>query len=76
VFPDDPKAHAVAFEVRVYELEAGPFEVDTKKKDFYFEINGEAISQVLFKDERLSMDGTTLVMTHWDSEKPMRYEKE
>jgi hypothetical protein len=76
VFPDEPKAHAVAFEVRVYQVEAGPLEIDPTKKDFYFEINGDAVTQVLFKDERLAIDGTTLVMRHWDSDKPMRYEKE
>lgn len=77
VFPDAPKAHAVAFEVRVYQLEAGPFEIDAKKdKDFYFEINGDTITQVLFKDERLAVEGNTLVMLHWDPDKPMRYEKQ
>src|SRR5271169_4197038 len=67
VFPDDPKAHAVAFEVPVYQIATKPFEIDTTKKDFYYEINGEAITQVLFKDERLAIDGTTLMMTHWDA---------
>jgi len=76
VFPDAPKAHAVAFEVRVYELEAGPFEIDHANKDFYFEINGDAIQQVLFKNERLTIEGNGLVMTHWKSGPPMRYEKE
>jgi hypothetical protein len=75
-FPDDPKAHAVAFEVRVYQVATQPFEIDIKNKDFYYEINGEAITQVFFKDERLAIDGTTLVMKHGDPDKPMRYEKE
>ncbi|MGA2369449.1 MAG: hypothetical protein ACLPPV_21660 [Candidatus Korobacteraceae bacterium] len=76
VFPDDPKAHAVAFEVPVYEVQAGPYEIDPTKKDFYFEINGDAITQVFFKDERLAIDGTTLVMKHGDPKDPMRYVKE
>jgi hypothetical protein len=76
VFPDDPKAHAVAFEVPVYQVATQPFEIDTKNKDFYYKINGEAITQVFFKDERLAIDGTTLVMKHGDPDKPMRYEKE
>jgi hypothetical protein len=76
VFPDAPKAHAVAFEVRVYELDAGPFEIDPKNKDFYFEINGDAIQQVRFKDERLAIDGKALIMTHGDPGKPMRYQKQ
>lgn len=76
VFPDDPKARAVAFEVPVYQIATKPYEIDPKNKDFYFEINGDAITQVLFKDERLAIDGTTLVMKHWDPKEPMRYAKE
>ena len=76
VFPDPPKAHAVAFEVRVYSLEAGPFEINPSNKDFYFEINGDAIQQVLFKDERLAIEGKGLVMTYWKEGPPMHYEKE
>jgi hypothetical protein len=76
VFPDAPKAHAVAFEVRVYALEAGPFEISPSNKDFYFEINGDAIQQVLFKNEHLPIDGNALVMTYWKGGPPMRYEKE
>ena len=75
-FPDDPKAHAVAFEVRVYELQTKPFEIDPKNnKDFYYEINGEAITQVLFKDEKLTMDGTSLIMKR-DAQHPMKYDRE
>lgn len=77
VFPDEPKAHAVAFEVRVYELEAGPFEIDaSSNKDFYFEINGDTITQVLFESEKLPLNDGALMMTHWGAEKPMRYEKQ
>jgi hypothetical protein len=75
VFPDDPKAHAVAFEVRVYELQTKPFEIDPKNKDFYYEINGEAITQVLFKDEKLAIDGTSLIMKR-DPDHPMKYDRE
>jgi hypothetical protein len=76
VFPDAAKAHAVSFEVLVYSLEAGPFEIDSAHKDFYFAINGDAISQVLFKDEHLAIDGASLIMKHWGEDHPMRYEKE
>jgi hypothetical protein len=76
VFPDAPKAHAVFFEVRVYQLEAGPFEIDPKNKDFFFEINGQTITQVFFKDERLAIDKEGLVMMHWDPDKPMHYVKQ
>jgi hypothetical protein len=76
VFPDIANARAVAFEVRVYAIEAGPFEINPSHKDFYFEINGDAITQVLFKEERLAIDGKDLVMRYWDKQAPIRYEKQ
>lgn len=76
VFPDVANARAVSFEVRVYSIEAGPFKIDPSHKDFYFEINGDAISQVLFKDERLAIDGKDLVMKYWNEEQPIRYERQ
>jgi hypothetical protein len=76
VFPDVPNAHAVTFEVRVYSVEAGPFKIDPSNRDFYFEINGDAIQQVLFKDEPLAIEGKALMMTHWKEGPPMRYQKE
>lgn len=76
VFPDIASAHAVTFEVRVYSVEAGPFKIDPTNKDFYFEINGDAIQQVLFKNEHLAVEGRSLVMTHWKDGPPMRYVKE
>ena len=62
--------------MRVYELQAGPFDINPAHKDIYFEINGDAIQQVIFTDEPLTIDGTSLVMTHWGADRPMRYEKQ
>jgi hypothetical protein len=76
VFPDVANARAVSFEVRVYSIEAGPFKIDPSHKDFYFEINGDAISQVLFKDEQLAIDGKDLVMKYWNEEQPIRYKRQ
>ncbi len=76
VFPDAKGARAVSFEVRVYSVEAGPFEGSASDRDFYFEINGDAITQVLFKNERLAIEDKGLVMKHWNEDKPMHYEKE
>jgi hypothetical protein len=75
VFPDVANVRTVAFEVRVYGIEAGPFKVNPSHKDFYFEVNGDAITQVLFKEERLAIDGKDLVMP-WDRQAPIRYEKQ
>jgi hypothetical protein len=76
VFPDEADARAVAFEVRVYSIKAGPFNINPSHHDFYFEINGDAIGQVQFKDERLAIDGRDLVMKYWNAEQPIRYEKQ
>jgi hypothetical protein len=76
VFPDVANARAVAFEVPVYSIKAGPFEIKPSDNDFYFEINGDAITVVLFKDEELAIDGKDLVLKYWNQEQPMRYEKQ
>jgi hypothetical protein len=76
VLPDVADARAVSFEIRVYDVHAGPFEINPSHKDVYFEINGDAIQQVLFADERLEIDGTTLLMKHWGEDRPMHYEKQ
>ena len=76
VFQDVDKPRAVSFEVRVYDVEAGPFDINPSHKDIYFEINGDAIQQVIFADEALEIDGTTLVMKHWGADRLMRYEKQ
>ncbi len=75
-FPDAKGARTVWFEVRVYTVQAGPFDGSASERDFYFEINGEAITQVLFKNERLKIEEKGLVMTHGDADHPMHYEKE
>jgi hypothetical protein len=74
-FPGVAHARTVTFEVPVYSIKAGPFEIKPSDNDFYFEINGDAITQVLFKDEELAIDGKDLVMKYWN-EQPMRYEKQ
>ena len=76
VFPDVANARTVTFEVPVYSITAGPFEIRPPNHDFYFEINGDAITQVFFKDEELAIDGKDLVMKYWSHEQPMRYEKQ
>lgn len=76
LFPDVANARTVTFEVPVYSIKAGPFEIKPSDSDFYFEINGDAITGVLFKDEELTIDGKDLVMKYWNAEQPMRYEKQ
>jgi hypothetical protein len=62
--------------VRVYSLQAGPYDVNPDHRDFYFEINGDTITQVFFKDEPLAIEGKALIMKHGGSPQPMRYVKE
>jgi hypothetical protein len=76
LFPDAANARTVTFEVPVYSIKTGPFEIKPSDSDFYFEINGDAITAVLFKDEELTIDGKDLVMKYWNAEQPMRYEKQ
>jgi hypothetical protein len=76
VFPDVSNARAVSFEVQVYDIKSGPFEINPSHHGFYFEINGDAISQVLFKDELLAIEEKDLMMKYWNEEHPIRYEKQ
>jgi hypothetical protein len=76
LFPEVADVRAVGFDVPVYSIEAGPFPIKAGDHDFYFEINGDAITQVLFNDEELTVDGKDLVMTFWSPAQPMRYQKQ
>jgi hypothetical protein len=76
IFPEARSARSVVLSVPVYSLKWGPFDVNPAHNDFYFEINGEAITQVRFKDERLKIDGKTLDLRFWDRDKPMLYERQ
>jgi hypothetical protein len=76
VFPDALKAHGIAFEVPVYQVATAPYPIDDAHKDYYYEINGDNITQIFFKDEPLAIQGNNLIMIHWGSDHPMRYEKD
>ncbi|MGA2182466.1 MAG: hypothetical protein ABSH47_05500 [Bryobacteraceae bacterium] len=75
-FPDKTGARSAFLRIAVYQVQAGPFALNPAHNDFYFEINGDAITRVPFKDERLAIDGAALVMTHYGADHPMRYEKQ
>ncbi len=74
-FPKESPAKSVAFEIRVYELKSDPITVNSAHSEFVFEINGEAITTLTFKDEKLTVSGKALIMRHWP-DREMRYEKE
>jgi len=75
-FPDATEPLSVSFQIRVYSLQTEPFEVSSAHHDFYFEINGDAIMQVRFEDERLAIDGKDLMLRYWDKDNPMHYERQ
>ncbi|MDP8983123.1 MAG: hypothetical protein M3O35_21320 [Acidobacteriota bacterium] len=76
IFPQAGPARAVVFRVPVYSLVWGPFDLNPAHNEFHFEVNGEAITQVRFKDERLKIIGKNLEMLFWDKNKPMLYQKQ
>jgi hypothetical protein len=76
VFRNAQHPSAVSFRVAVYDLQAGPFEVEPGHNEFYFEIDGNAITRVHFEEERLAIEGTGLILRYWDKDHPMRYEKQ
>jgi len=67
---------SVAFRIPVYQFESQPFALDPAHNEFRFEIDGRAITQVRFNNEKLAIDGNALVMRHWDAGPPMRYVKQ
>ncbi len=73
-FPKTSPAESATFGIRVYEFRSEPLKINPAHNEFTFEINGEAITQVIFKDERLDSKGGALVMHHWP-DREMRYTK-
>jgi hypothetical protein len=75
-FTPEKPPRAVAFRIDVYNLEAGPFELNPAHQDFYFEVNGDEITRVHFENERLAIDGKDLLMRYWNKDEPMRYARQ
>jgi hypothetical protein len=76
MFEKSPGIRGVEFAVRVYSFESGMLEVNGAHNDFTFEIDGRAITQVRFQDERLRVDNTALIMRNWGGgDREMRYAK-
>jgi hypothetical protein len=74
-FGEAQQPREALFAVRVYGLEAGPFPLNPAHNEFYFEINGEVITQTSFKNERLKIEGKALLL-HRGNDAPMRYERQ
>ena len=76
MFPEPGAAKSIMLRVPVYHVEAGPYPLEPAHNDYVFEINGEAITQVRFKDERLKINGKDLELRYWDPDRAMRYERQ
>lgn len=76
LFPRSGQVREVRFSVPVYGLEAGPFRLDPAQNEYHFEINGESITTVRFKEEKLLIDGKDLLLRYWGGDRPMRYERQ
>jgi hypothetical protein len=75
VFPGVRAARSLKLHVPVYEVDGGPFELDPSNNEFTIEINGGAITQVRFKDERLKVSGDSLEMRFWNKDRVMIYRR-
>jgi hypothetical protein len=76
VFPKKGAPMSAAFRIRGYHLETELYELNPAHDDFTFEINGEAITELRFTDERLTIKGKTLIMHYWGPDQEMHYVKE
>ena len=76
VFPTTNAVRRAAFTVRVYHLETEPYDLNPAHDDFVFEIDGQAITELRFMDERMTVNGKTLTMFYWGPDREMNYVKE
>jgi hypothetical protein len=75
VFPKKDAPLSAAFRIRVYQLETELYELNRAHDDFTFEINGPAITELHFNDERLTVKGNMLVWFYWGPDQEMHYVK-
>jgi hypothetical protein len=61
------------FRIRVYQFESEPLALNPAHNTFHFEIDGREITKVRFRNEKLTVDGTALILRFADPEHPMRY---
>jgi len=68
---------SVVFRVRVYQFESEPIPLAKDHNEFHFEINGDVITEVRFRGERLAAAGAgkVLMLRYW-GEPPMKYSKQ
>lgn len=67
-FPALKGAREARLQLRVY--------LNPAHNDFYFEINGKAVTEYRFEDERLRVNNDILELRMADSDRPGRYKKQ
>jgi len=77
VFPGAATPMSIMLFVRAYGAQGGPFPVNAAHNAFFFEVNGEAITRVPFRNERLKINGSTLEMRfwNWNKKEAMNYQR-
>ena len=67
---------SAVFQIRVYEFESPALPLNPEHNEFRFEIDGREITKVRFHDEKLAIDGGSLMLRYAGVDRPMRYTKE
>ena len=67
---------SVSIHVPVYDVNAGPYTIDGKHNEFWFEINGPAITEMPFEQERLKRTGGVLELQSARFGMSLRYRKQ
>jgi hypothetical protein len=75
LFPKNDPARNAVFRIRVYQLETQPLALNPAHDDFTFEIDGQAITELRFNDERMAIHGKTLTTFYWGPDREMNYVK-
>jgi hypothetical protein len=75
-FPSVKGKREISLRVRVYQVDMGPLPLNPAQSDFYFEINGKAITEFRFKNQRVAVNGETLELRMGESGQPVRYRKQ
>ena len=75
-FAEAHGAKSVIFHIPVYDASMGPLPVDPAHNEFEYVLNGDAITQVPFKDEHLKFDGKSLELSFFDKEHIFHYQKQ
>jgi uncharacterized protein len=75
VFPSSSERRAIIWDVGVYDYRSPRFELPPDMHTFTFQIDGAAMSEWVFKEERLRIENGALIMKRSPEMPDMRYVK-